>query len=93
MISVSQHLSDFRYDRDRGRFRGWVQSITTNKVRDRMRADRRSDGAGTDMCEHNSLLIITSNTSDLYTLLFSYSLILFFWVDLNLPLSPWEFAL
>lgn len=41
MISLSQHLSDFRYDRDRGRFRGWVQSITTNKVHDRMRGEKR----------------------------------------------------
>lgn len=37
MINVSRHIKNFRYDRDRGRFRSWVQSITANKVRDRLR--------------------------------------------------------
>ena len=34
MIVVSAHIGDFRYDRDRGRFRDWVRAVTTNKIRD-----------------------------------------------------------
>jgi RNA polymerase sigma-70 factor, ECF subfamily len=41
MVAVAQHIADFRYNRDRGRFRSWVQSITRNKVRDRRRRAAR----------------------------------------------------
>lgn len=41
MITVSQHIEHFRYDRDRGKFRNWVQTITTNRVRDRLRGVQR----------------------------------------------------
>lgn len=33
MVSISSHIGDFRYDRDRGRFRNWVRTITENKIR------------------------------------------------------------
>ncbi len=37
MLGVSTHISEFRYDRDRGRFRQWVKAIAANKVRDLFR--------------------------------------------------------
>ncbi|GAB5495671.1 MAG: sigma-70 family RNA polymerase sigma factor [Phycisphaerales bacterium] len=33
MISVSSHIGDFRYDRDRGRFRSWIRTIAENKIK------------------------------------------------------------
>jgi len=33
MVSISSHIGDFRYDRDRGRFRNWVRTITENKIK------------------------------------------------------------
>jgi RNA polymerase sigma-70 factor (ECF subfamily) len=33
MVSISSHIGDFRYDRDRGRFRNWVRKITENKIK------------------------------------------------------------
>jgi len=33
MVSISSHIGDFRYDRDRGRFRNWVRTIAENKIR------------------------------------------------------------
>jgi RNA polymerase sigma factor (sigma-70 family) len=34
MLAVSTHLADFRYDRDRGRFRQWIKTITGHKICD-----------------------------------------------------------
>lgn len=34
MVAISAHIADFRYDRDRGRFRQWVKTIAANKIRD-----------------------------------------------------------
>ena len=34
MVSISSHIGDFKYDRDRGRFRNWVRTITENKIRE-----------------------------------------------------------
>lgn len=33
MVSISSHIGDFQYDRDRGRFRNWVRTITENKIK------------------------------------------------------------
>lgn len=33
MVAIFAHIGDFRYDRDRGRFRNWVRTITENKIR------------------------------------------------------------
>ena len=33
MISISTHIGDFQYDRDRGKFRNWVQTIAENKIK------------------------------------------------------------
>lgn len=33
MVSISSHIGDFRYDRDRGRFRQWVRTIAENRIR------------------------------------------------------------
>lgn len=33
MIAISSHISDFEYDRDRGKFRNWVQTIAENKIK------------------------------------------------------------
>ena len=37
MVAISSHIGDFRYDRDRGRFRHWVRTITENKIRQNAR--------------------------------------------------------
>jgi RNA polymerase sigma-70 factor (ECF subfamily) len=34
MLSMATHLGQFQYDRDRGRFRNWIRTITENKVRE-----------------------------------------------------------
>lgn len=41
MIAIANHIGDFRYDRDHGRFRSWIQTIAANKVRDRLRGVQR----------------------------------------------------
>ncbi len=33
MVSISSHIGDFRYDRDRGRFRAWVRTIAENLIK------------------------------------------------------------
>lgn len=51
MLSVSSHIGDFRYDRDRGRFRNWVRTIAENKIKstwrrksiNKLNADRAQD--------------------------------------------------
>ena len=47
MVGVSSHISDFDYDRDRGRFRHWVRTMTINKIRDlfRRRKATRVEGS------------------------------------------------
>ncbi len=42
MLAVSGHIGGFDYDRDCGRFRHWIKTITKNKIRDLHR--RRSSG-------------------------------------------------
>lgn len=37
MCSIAAHIGEFDYDRDRGRFRQWVKTVTANKVRDLFR--------------------------------------------------------
>ncbi|MCA9254293.1 MAG: sigma-70 family RNA polymerase sigma factor [Phycisphaerales bacterium] len=37
MVAISSHISDFQYDRDRGRFRHWVRTIAENKIRQNAR--------------------------------------------------------
>lgn len=37
MVSISSHISGFRYDCDRGRFRSWVRTIAENKIREAWR--------------------------------------------------------
>ncbi|HRX86678.1 MAG TPA: sigma-70 family RNA polymerase sigma factor [Phycisphaerae bacterium] len=34
MLSMATHLSRFEYDRDRGRFRNWIRTVTENKIRE-----------------------------------------------------------
>lgn len=34
MMSMVSHLGDFKYDRDRGRFRNWVRTVAENKIRE-----------------------------------------------------------
>ncbi|GJM18174.1 MAG: hypothetical protein DHS20C14_03870 [Phycisphaeraceae bacterium] len=45
MVSISSHIGDFQYDRDRGRFRNWVRTIAENKIKS---AWRRRSTAGMD---------------------------------------------
>jgi len=33
MIAISSHIGEFQYDRDRGKFRNWVQTIAENKMK------------------------------------------------------------
>ncbi len=44
MISISSHIASFRYDRDRGKFRNWVQAIAENKVKALWRKRRLPEG-------------------------------------------------
>ena len=37
MLSIAGHIGKFTYDRDCGRFRQWVKTISNNKIRDRHR--------------------------------------------------------
>jgi RNA polymerase sigma-70 factor (ECF subfamily) len=37
MLSLSDRMNDFRYDRDRGRFRNWIKTVTSNRIRDLLR--------------------------------------------------------
>lgn len=48
--SVSQHIHDFRRDRQGDNFRGWLRTITQNKIRDHFRRLREEPKAagGTD---------------------------------------------
>lgn len=36
-ILLLRKLPEFQYDRSKGRFRGWLQTVTLNKLRERMR--------------------------------------------------------
>ena len=40
MLNVSRHIGNFRYDRDRGRFRQWIRRITENLITSHFRAKR-----------------------------------------------------
>ncbi len=44
MIVVSAHIGDFQYDRDRGRFRDWIRTVTANKIRDLFRRRQSAPG-------------------------------------------------
>ena len=47
MLAVNRHIGGFDYDPGKGRFRGWLQTITRNKARSFFdRQKRRSTGAG-----------------------------------------------
>jgi RNA polymerase sigma-70 factor (ECF subfamily) len=48
--AVAEHLADFRRDRPGDTFRGWLRTITRNKVRDHFRrlADQPRAAGGTD---------------------------------------------
>lgn len=50
MVSISSHISDFKYDRNRGRFRQWVRTITENRIR---QDARRKDLPVSDNAEVN----------------------------------------
>ncbi|MCB9855172.1 MAG: sigma-70 family RNA polymerase sigma factor [Phycisphaerales bacterium] len=49
MVSISSHIGDFQYDRDRGRFRHWVRTITENKIRQNARRGQLPVAAETDV--------------------------------------------
>lgn len=53
MVSISSHIGDFKYDRDRGRFRQWIRTITENKIRQGGRRKSLPVSAGSDVeaCE------------------------------------------
>ncbi|HVP11754.1 MAG TPA: sigma-70 family RNA polymerase sigma factor [Phycisphaerae bacterium] len=46
MVAVLDHISDFRYDPARGRFKGWLRTLVNNRIRDLLR-DRHEWPAGT----------------------------------------------
>lgn len=48
MMAVSAHIGDFRYDRDRGKFRQWVRTVAGNKIHDLLRRHRSREGS----CAH-----------------------------------------
>lgn len=42
MLAVCTHISGFRYERDRGRFRQWVRQVTQRKITDHFRRRPRA---------------------------------------------------
>ncbi len=47
MIVIASHVGNFHYDRDRGRFRQWVRTVTQNKIREAARGRQLpTTGAG-----------------------------------------------
>ena len=40
MVSISSHISEFKYDSSRGQFRSWVRTIAENKIRENARKRR-----------------------------------------------------
>ncbi|MCG8408461.1 MAG: RNA polymerase sigma factor [Phycisphaerales bacterium] len=42
MMSIAKSISDFRCDKDRGKFRTWVKRITRNAIIDQYRSKRKS---------------------------------------------------
>lgn len=44
LMSVAHHISEFRYDRDRGRFRQWIRRVTANKIHDHFRQYQAREG-------------------------------------------------
>lgn len=52
MVAISSHIGDFQYDRDRGRFRHWVRTITENKIKQggRRKELPYSEGADVEIC-------------------------------------------
>jgi len=54
MLALSAHIGEFKYDRDRGKFRQWVKTVAANKVRDLYRhrgaAPDRARGGDVEVC-------------------------------------------
>jgi RNA polymerase sigma-70 factor (ECF subfamily) len=51
MLAVSAHIGDFRYERDRGKFRQWVTAVAGNKIVDLRRSRLTREGS----CKHVSI--------------------------------------
>ena len=65
MLAVNRHIDSFDYDPGKGRFRGWLQTITRNKVRSFfVKQKRQSRGAG-DTAVHELLQQQADPTADL----------------------------
>jgi len=56
--SVAEHIASFRRDRAGDTFRGWLRSITRNKVRDRFRRQQGEPEAAGGSEAHRRLLAI-----------------------------------
>ena len=41
IIAVSKHMPDFKYDRTRGSFKGWLLQLTRWRIQDQLRKRRR----------------------------------------------------
>jgi len=52
MLSISNHIDAFEYERDRGRFRDWVRRIAENKIRDDFRQSKIASPVQTLPAEH-----------------------------------------
>lgn len=48
MITLTEHLTEFRYDRDRGQFRHWVRKIVENRIVDLRRKRQLPGDTGLD---------------------------------------------
>jgi RNA polymerase sigma factor (sigma-70 family) len=47
VISVSKAMPDFKYDRERGSFRGWLRGLTSWRIKDQLR--KRRDAESLDL--------------------------------------------
>ena len=65
MVAVNRHIDTFEYDPGRGRFRGWLQTITRNKARSFFEAQKRKLQASGDTAVLQMLAQEEDSSADL----------------------------
>ncbi len=48
LVGVSEHIGEFAYDPQRGRFKSWLRTLVNNRVRNLLRARRERQGQSGD---------------------------------------------
>ena len=65
MLAVNRHIGSFDYDPGKGRFRGWLQTITRNKAKSFFGAQKRRARGAADTAVHELLQQKADPTADL----------------------------